>query len=403
MDTGSPFKFGFDLASVTGNEGEQAADHSVQPGPTVMARDERIDNKRCIKKDELAVVDLESCRKLMSRKALQYEQFAVGDVEPLKKVLVSPSNDTSTCANASSEKETRSLIESENTDIIEGVYEGGLKVWECSMDLCQYLAEQVSRFRNMSAVPIHRYDGELVWNDCQGALSANGSTLEIGCGHGLPGCLIHRESLLERKRSDGGQGIGEGSKIMFSDYNEFVLRDATLPNIILNTPEILNQKEANAYPHSDQVLSGVSMVSGDWMELSSQLMQGRILGATEERRGPSPVERLPSNGRFDLVLAAETTYSNKATRDTAILLARHLKHETGVGLIATKRYYFGVGGGADALREVAKEELIEKEGCWDCSEGTKRRILVETIREYDNGSGNIRELLRVRLINGAAS
>ncbi|KAJ3191763.1 Histidine protein methyltransferase 1, partial [Entophlyctis luteolus] len=30
----------------------------------------------------------------------------------------------------------------EHTDLIDGVYEGGFKTWECSLDLLEYLAEQ---------------------------------------------------------------------------------------------------------------------------------------------------------------------------------------------------------------------------------------------------------------------
>jgi 16S rRNA G527 N7-methylase RsmG len=53
------------------------------------------------------------------------------------------------------------------TDLISGVYEGGFKLWECSIDLVQYLVEE-----NVTL------DGKHV--------------LEVGCGHGIPGiyCLL---------------------------------------------------------------------------------------------------------------------------------------------------------------------------------------------------------------------
>ena len=34
-------------------------------------------------------------------------------------------------------------IDQQKTDIIPGVYEGGLQVWECSLDLCHYLARHL--------------------------------------------------------------------------------------------------------------------------------------------------------------------------------------------------------------------------------------------------------------------
>ena len=65
---------------------------------------------------------------------------------------------------------------------------------------------------------------------------------------------------------------------------------------------------------------------------------------------------MPQDGKFDLILASETTYTPKAAQDTAYWLCNHLKPNTGVGLIATKRYYFGVGlgGGSDAFQNACK-------------------------------------------------
>jgi hypothetical protein len=39
-----------------------------------------------------------------------------------------------------------SILAQKNTDIIPGKYEGGLKVWECRIDLCNYLMEQIHVF-----------------------------------------------------------------------------------------------------------------------------------------------------------------------------------------------------------------------------------------------------------------
>lgn len=44
---------------------------------------------------------------------------------------------------------------SEKTDLLPGVYEGGMKTWECAMDLVQYLAE-------MNHSTPHYFDGKRV-------------------------------------------------------------------------------------------------------------------------------------------------------------------------------------------------------------------------------------------------
>ncbi|KAL3238540.1 hypothetical protein MRX96_048083 [Rhipicephalus microplus] len=51
-----------------------------------------------------------------------------------------------------------------NLDIIPSVYEGGMKVWECSIDLTEYIENHLS-------------------------IDDESKVLELGCGAGLPGLL----------------------------------------------------------------------------------------------------------------------------------------------------------------------------------------------------------------------
>ena len=236
-----------------------------------------------------------------------------------------------------------------NSDLIPGVYEGGLKTWECSIDLCNYLYNQ------------YRADT----NDLTTALDSNGITLELGCGHGLPGILVSR------------LGSANGSKVVFSDYNDFVLEIATWPNLLLNTPDV----------NRSSLLLRVTLLSGDWMQLSEDLVGGsdcRIPGT-------------PSDGRFNLILAAETTYTEASARDTATLLSRHLKFDSGIGLVATKRYYFVVGGGSDSFRSFAEKIRVER--IVSKSQARLYSLQVETVKVYDSGIGIIREVLRVKLVD----
>jgi predicted nicotinamide N-methyase len=54
-----------------------------------------------------------------------------------------------------------------NKDIIPGVYEGGFKLWECTLDMLKYIEAQANIF-----------EGKRI--------------IEMGCGHGLLGILASK-------------------------------------------------------------------------------------------------------------------------------------------------------------------------------------------------------------------
>jgi hypothetical protein len=85
------------------------------------------------------------------------------------------------------------------SDIVPGVYEGGLKTWECSADLAGYLA-----------------GADII--DCVHKI------LEVGCGTAVPSLyLLHK--IFRAKRS--GNGAPERPKtttVHLQDYNSIVLR-----------------------------------------------------------------------------------------------------------------------------------------------------------------------------------
>ena len=193
-------------------------------------------------------------------------------------------------------------------DLVPGEYEGGMKVWECSQDLVKWM------------------DKELI--------HVPSKILELGCGFALPGCYLLRKGLRQQI---------ENLEVVFTDYNDYVLKDVTLSNVVINTFEWKN------------AISHVKMGSGDWLDFAQNY-------ASEQ---------------FDLIVAAETLYSPQAARDTALILEILLSEE-GVAYIATKRYYFGVGGGSEEFVKAAEKNLK-----------------VETCHEIDQGNANIREILKV--------
>ena len=124
---------------------------------------------------------------------------------------------------------------------------------------------------------------------------------------------------------------------------------------------------------------------GDWMGLSHKLSSGTVHLQSTQRGEQEDSDRL------DLILASETTYTTESCDDTAYLLLRHLKIDVGVGLVATKRFYFGVGGGTDLFAAACEKLSSSDQG--PCA---GLRLCVRTIQSYDTGNANIRDLLEVR-------
>ncbi|UYV69462.1 METTL18 [Cordylochernes scorpioides] len=103
---------------------------------------------------------------------------------------------------------------SQNSDVVPGVYEGGLKVWDCAYDLLDYLSTNSQLLKSGMKV------------------------LELGCGAGLPGIFA----------------LCKGANVDFQDFNVDVLRVSTIPNILLN----IKSEEWSDLPQR------CSFIAGDW-------------------------------------------------------------------------------------------------------------------------------------------
>ena len=123
---------------------------------------------------------------------------------PLKKIILKNS-------------EVDNLNIADNTDLVPGKYEGGVKIWECSLDLLRYLSTEFNKFS---------YEDKNV--------------LELGCGHGFPGLFA----------------LLKGANVTFQDFNEEVLDQITRSYV-----ETL---EAST---KQKLLPQTSFVSGDWSKL----------------------------------------------------------------------------------------------------------------------------------------
>ena len=220
-----------------------------------------------------------------------------------------------------------------NHDIVPRRYEGGYKLWECSLDLVQFLLDENELIQEKWKIP-----GKM-------------RVLELGCGHGLPGAAA--------------LALFSPERAVFSDLNEEVLKDTTWANIRLNGGTSISGNSSD---------STVDCIAGDWTNLSSWLESQEL--------------------SFDIILSAETLYNVENCAILANLLYSHLSL-MGVAFLATKRYYFGVGGGTVA----AVKAIEDNNECHRSQLGLqKKKLACEIVRRFEDGASNIRDIIAVRWV-----
>ena len=201
-----------------------------------------------------------------------------------------------------------SLIKStnvpENTDLISGKYEGGIKIWECDQDLLEFLPS--------------------IYNDSW----KNKNILDMGCGHGLPGIYL----LLK--------GINE---ICFQDFNKEVLDKIT--------KNYINQLKNNFGLNFEK---NVNYVDGDW-------------GAFHYDK------------KFDVIISGDTLYNNLNYEKIYNLIKNNLNKD-GEAYFASKRFYFGVGGGSSEFRQYITE---------------RNEFEISQVKTIKDGINNIRVILKI--------
>ncbi|XP_020242021.1 histidine protein methyltransferase 1 homolog [Asparagus officinalis] len=195
-----------------------------------------------------------------------------------------------------------------NSDLVPGKYEGGLKLWEGSIDLVKALHFEVQESRLM-------IKGKRV--------------LELGCGHGLPGIF----TLIEG-----------ATTVHFQDFNAEVLKFLTIPNVKANLEQVSNKTEAN-------ISSDVRYFSGDWSEVHKLLLPK----CSNEQQ--NTLDNSSSDG-YDVILMAETVYELSSLQSLYDLIKKCLLRPSGVVYVAGKKHYFGVGGGTRQFLLVVEEDGV---------------------------------------------
>ena len=208
----------------------------------------------------------------------------------------------------------------QESDRIPGVYEGGLKVWECSVDLARFI--------------------------CEGEIEVNGKFVcELGCGVGLPGIAALNHGCNE---------------LFFQDFDDYVLTNCTAPSLCCN--RAMRQRKSPDFVISRNEIENVSyefdnlhFVSGDWQDCD-----------------------FPR--KVDLILTAETVYDvNNYSKLHDLhdrLLAPH-----GMAFVASKAYYFGVGGGIHEWMKYCESKGIFDAEIARCVDAPLKRFIIKMTRK----------------------
>ncbi|KAL2022758.1 hypothetical protein VTK56DRAFT_4574 [Thermocarpiscus australiensis] len=221
-------------------------------------------------------------------------------------------------------------------DVKTGIYEGGFKSWESSVDLVKALAaEKVADV--LSSRPCF--------------------VIELGCGTALPSLALFQWALTGRK-SERKQPL----VLTLADYNPTVLYLVTLPNLILAWA--LQQRAQNALLEQAFTPDGELELTPQLLEAFRQTLASCsiTLSFLSGAWSPECVDLIYRSGipadlsgdAQTLLLGSETIYSPFALESFSSTVLSILERErrerpsgTAKAVVAAKKLYFGVGGSLD--------------------------------------------------------
>lgn len=166
------------------------------------------------------------------------------------------------------------------SDLIPGLYEGGYKVWECSIDLSKYIAKDP---------------------DVSTIFRPGTKVIELGCGQGLVGVVA--------------LALGAG-EVHFQDYDEGVVRDLTIPVV-----------EENIQVFGATPRPKARFFAGDWGTLCPDVLRPQDLV-----------------NAYDVVLTTETIYNEEASIRLLSCIKSCLKPDGVCYLSAKSFYFGVGGG-----------------------------------------------------------
>lgn len=263
-------------------------------------------------------------------------------------------------------------------DVKTGVYEGGFKSWESSVDLVKLLAARKAARtvdeRPMRVIEVCNY------STCKHVRRRSSShTRQLGCGTALPSI-----ALFQWITAHPPSPTRHHLSLVLADYNPTVLQLVTLPNFLLSWalthrdhPSLRDsfsiEGEVELGPAVVAAFQGflaesnvsLSFASGGW---SLELVD--LLYAVPAGRPLST-----------LLLGAETIYSPfalDAFLETLFVILRREEATLGCeagALVAAKRLYFGVGGSLDDFVDKARARGALVNQVAEETEGVRRGVV----------------------------
>ncbi|KAI1412588.1 hypothetical protein F5Y13DRAFT_163044 [Hypoxylon sp. FL1857] len=250
-----------------------------------------------------------------------------------------------------------------NHDVKTGVYEGGFKSWESSVDLVKVLSLSKDFLTNTDVTP---------------------RIIELGCGTALPSLALFQWSLTLRANDKDST-----LSIVLADYNPTVLQLVTLPNFILCWA--LNQRAELPVLEDAFSSEGELDLTPEVLKAFEEFLVARQISLSFFSGAWSPefIDLISSNktskigkgsNQQTIILGAETIYSPFALASFTQTIFSLMEQEKAQGhaaeaLVGAKKLYFGVGGSLDDFVAKAREMGANVEELREETEGVRRGVV----------------------------
>ncbi|CAA7268519.1 unnamed protein product [Cyclocybe aegerita] len=266
------------------------------------------------------------------------------------------------------------------SDLVPGVYEGGLKTWECSLDLVDYLDTL------KDVLGYEGFEGKKV--------------LELGCGTGVPSLYILYELLSAVSTSSASKK----TEIHLQDYNQSVLQLVTLPNLLLTWYASPLADDYRASINDPEIAPLLDPVVPSELPITPELKAAFLSSLSKSKIAIrlfsgswdtfDPLKTIGTDS-YNILLTSETIYCT----DSLLPLVNLMRAAVGMGtqaldredvasskrpnketrsylcLVAAKVLYFGVGGGIPDFLETLRKVNADVETVLERTVGVGRKTM----------------------------